>query len=81
MEKKLFVGNLSAETTEASLRALFAEAGEVVTVTLIRDTASGLPRGFIEMGTEAEAEAAMRKFAGYPQAGRQMFIGEYRRRA
>ncbi len=79
MERKLFVGNLSVETTEASLGELFAQAGDVVSVTLMRDTASGLPRGFVEMATEAQAEAALRMFAGYPMAGQQLFVGEYRR--
>lgn len=81
MERKLFVGNLSVEMTEAGLSELFTQAGDVVSVTLIHDSDAGLPRGFVEMATEAQAEAALRLFAGYPMGGQQLFVGEYRRRA
>lgn len=80
MERKLFVGNLSPETTELTLRQLFSQVGEVVTVTLSQDAATGLPRGFVEMATEAQAQAAMRVFAGYRLGERQLFLGEYRKR-
>ena len=42
----LYVGNLSPETTEADLRTIFSEFGEVVAVKILLDTATGLPRGF-----------------------------------
>ena len=60
MEVKLYVGNLSYTTTEADLRTLFAKAGEVVSVTMIKDRDTGDSKGFafVEMSTQVEAEKA-----------------------
>ncbi len=61
MEVKLYVGNLSYDTTEDDLRTLFAQAGTVVSVALIKDRDTGRSKGFafVEMSTQAEAEKAI----------------------
>lgn len=60
MAKKLFVGNLSWNTTDGSLSEFFAQAGNVVSAVVITDKFSGKSRGFgfVEMSTDEEAEAA-----------------------
>jgi RNA recognition motif-containing protein len=66
MEAKLYVGNLSYDTTEDDLRTLFAQAGNVSTVTLIKDRDTGRSKGFafVEMNTQAEAEQAIKLLNG-----------------
>jgi len=66
METKLFVGNLSYNTTEDDLRTLFIQAGTVVSVTLIKDRDTGRSRGFafVEMSTQAESQQAISLFDG-----------------
>lgn len=66
METKLYVGNLSYSTTEDDLRTLFAQAGTVKSVTLIKDRDSGRSKGFafVEMETQAEVEKAIAQFNG-----------------
>jgi len=66
MDVKLYVGNLSYTTTEADLQTLFAKAGEVVSVALIKDRDTGDAKGFafVEMTTQVEAEKAMKLFNG-----------------
>ncbi len=61
MGKKLYVGNVSFQASEDDLRELFAKAGEVVSAKLITDAATGRARGFgfIEMGSDAEAQKAI----------------------
>jgi RNA recognition motif-containing protein len=58
MSKKLFVGNLSYNATEADLRDLFAQTGEVASVKVILDRDTGRPRGFafVEMSTDDAAQ-------------------------
>jgi RNA recognition motif-containing protein len=60
MSKNLYVGNLSYDTTEDTLRALFAEHGEIESVNVITDRYTGRPRGFafVEMETEEAAQKA-----------------------
>ena len=60
MSKNLYVGNLSYDTTEDTLRTAFAEFGEIESVNLITDRYSGRSRGFafVEMATEEAAQAA-----------------------
>ncbi|MGD0173198.1 MAG: RNA-binding protein [Anaerolineales bacterium] len=66
MEIKLYVGNLSYSTTEDDLRTLFAQAGTVQSVTIIKDRDTGRSKGFafVEMGTQVEAQQAISKFNG-----------------
>jgi RNA recognition motif-containing protein len=64
METKLYVGNLSYDTTEASLRELLGQAGTVESVDMIMDRDTGRPKGFafVTMGSQAEAEKAISMF-------------------
>lgn len=64
METKLYVGNLSYNTTESDLRALFAEAGTIQAIDMIMDRDTGRPKGFafVTMASQAEAENAIRMF-------------------
>jgi cold-inducible RNA-binding protein len=61
MTQKVYVGNLSYNTTEDTLRTLFAEYGEIESVNLITDGGTGRPKGFafVEMATEQAAKAAI----------------------
>jgi RNA recognition motif-containing protein len=61
MTSNLYVGNLSFETSEDTLRTLFAEYGEIASVNLITDRYTGQSRGFafVEMSTEQAAQEAM----------------------
>ena len=62
METKLYVGNLSYDTTENSLRTAFAQSGTVVTVDMITDRETGRMKGFafVTMSSQEEAEAAIK---------------------
>lgn len=64
METRLYVGNMSQETTEQDLRTLFGEAGTVGTVEVIMDRQTGKSKGFafIMMSNQAEAEKAISMF-------------------
>lgn len=66
METKLYVGNLAYTTTEDDLRSLFAQAGTVKSVTLIKDRDTGRSRGFafVEMDSQADAQKAISMFHG-----------------
>lgn len=66
MIAKLYVGNLSFNTSEEKLRELFAEAGKVDSVDMITDRETRLPKGFafITMSNQAEAEKAIQMFNG-----------------
>ena len=61
MSQKLYVGNLSYNTTGDALRTLFAEFGEIESVNMITDRDTGRPKGFafVEMSTEQAANAAV----------------------
>ena len=66
MTQKLYVGNLSYDTTEGTLRTLFAEYGEIESVNLITDRDTGRPKGFafVEMATDQAAQAAISALNG-----------------
>ena len=76
MESKIYVGNLSYSTTEDDLKALFAQAGTVASVALIKDRDSGQSKGFgfIEMSNQVEAEKAISMFNGYQLGERQLKV-------
>ena len=76
MESKLYVGNLSYSTTEEDLKTLFAQAGTVSSVALIKDRDSGQSKGFafIEMSTQVEAEKAISTFNGYQMGDRELKV-------
>jgi RNA recognition motif-containing protein len=78
MAKKLYVGNLSYNTTEDSLRNLFAEFGNVASAKIIFDRVTGnsMGFGFIEMGTDDEAGAAITGTNGREFEGRQIRVNE-----
>ncbi|RPJ37788.1 MAG: RNA-binding protein [Planctomycetaceae bacterium] len=61
MTQRLYVGNLSYDTTEGTLRTMFAEFGEIESVNLITDRDTGRPKGFgfVEMTTDQGAQAAI----------------------
>ena len=64
METKLYIGNMSFDTTEQDLRTMFSEAGTVGSVDIIKDRDTGKPKGFafVMMGSQAEAEKAIGLF-------------------
>ncbi len=82
METKLYVGNLSYDTTEDDLRTLFSQMGTVATVELIKDRDTGSSKGFafVEMGNQSEAEKAISSFNGYSLGNRQIKVSVARPR-
>ena len=83
MGRKLYVGNLPYETGEAELQSLFAAAGTVETVTVMRDMATGRARGFafVEMGSDDEANKAINELNEYQLGGRALTVNEARPKA
>jgi cold-inducible RNA-binding protein len=83
MMKKLFVGNLSYNLTEADVEQLFAQSGKVLSVAIPTDRDTGRKRGFafVEMDTDAEAEAAIQRLNGYDVDGRQLAVNLSRPKA
>jgi RNA recognition motif-containing protein len=75
---KLFVGNLSFNTTSADLETLFAQAGAVVSANVITDKFTGRSRGFgfVEMANTQEAQAAIERFNGAEVQGRALTVNE-----
>ena len=82
MNTKLYVGNLSFDTTENDLQDLFAAHGPVTEVNLITDRMSGRSRGFafVTMGTPEGAQAAIQALAGKEIGGRALTVNEARPR-
>lgn len=80
MATKLFVGGLSWDTTDTSLRDFFAQVGTVVSATVITDKYTGRSKGFgfVEMSTEAEAQEAIQKLNGQTLDGRAVAVNEAR---
>ncbi|MBI3764091.1 MAG: RNA-binding protein [Chloroflexi bacterium] len=76
MNVKLYVGNLSYDTTEDDLRILFAQAGALTSVALIKDRDTGRSKGFgfVEMSAQAEAEKAISMFNGYKLGDRELTV-------
>ncbi len=76
MESKLYVGNLSYNMSEDDLRQLFAQAGEVKEVTLIKDRETQRAKGFgcVEMATAEDAQKAIQMFNNYDLDGRALSV-------
>ena len=75
---KLYVGGLPYATTENELEDLFAEHGTVESVRVITDRMTGRSKGFgfVEMGSQAEAEAAIEKLNNFELEGRTLVVNE-----
>lgn len=82
MEKKLFVGSLSWNTTDEALKEAFSAAGTVESATVITDRMSGRSKGFgfVEMSTEEEAQKAIDMYNGKELDGRTIVVNEARPR-
>ncbi len=78
MATKLFVGNLSFNTTNADLEGLFGQVGTVSSVNIIMDKFTGRSRGFgfVEMNNAQEAQAAIERFNGHELQGRALTVNE-----
>jgi len=78
MATKLFVGNLSFNTTEGDILSLFKQAGSVTTCDLIMDKFTNKSRGFafVQMGTQEEATKAIADFNGKDLDGRALTVNE-----
>ncbi len=80
MAKRLYVGNLSYNTTEDALKGLFAQHGAVESVSILMDKFSGRSRGFgfVEMTNDEEAKVAVEKLTGTNLDGRDLVVNEAR---
>ncbi len=80
MNTKLFVGNLSFDTTENDLQDAFAAHGVVTEANLMTDRATGRPRGFafVTMGSPEEAQKAIEAMNGANLGGRNLTVNEAR---
>jgi RNA recognition motif-containing protein len=77
MGTRIYVGNLPFDADENALRELFGQGGrKVVDVKLVTDRVTGQPRGFafVEMGSEADAQAAIRELNGKDFGGRSLRV-------
>ncbi len=76
MDVKLYVGNLPYTTTENDLKTLFAKAGQVASVGLIKDRDTGNSKGFafVEMSTQVEVEKASTMFNGFNLDNRELKV-------
>ena len=76
MEVRLYVGNLAKSTTEAELKTLFAQAGDVSAVEVIKDRGSGESKGFafVTMPDQAQADKAISMFNAYSLADRELKV-------
>jgi RNA recognition motif-containing protein len=83
MGRKLYVGNLPYSATEQSVREAFGKCGNVDSVALItdRDTGQSKGFGFVEMSSDAEAQAAIQQLNGTSFEGRQIKVNEAKPKA
>ena len=82
MSMKLYVGNLSFDTSSNEIQTLFAQAGTVESVSLIEDRETGRSRGFgfVEMSSSEEAANAIQKFDGREVGGRALRVNAAKQR-
>ena len=82
MASRLFIGSLAWATNDDSLRDFFAQAGTVVSASVIMDRESGRSKGFgfVEMGSDEEAKAAIDQLNGKDLDGRAIVVSEARPR-
>jgi RNA recognition motif-containing protein len=82
MGRRLFVGNLSYNTTEMELRDVFGQVGTVADAKVVTDRETGRPRGFafVEMGSDEEAQQAIQQLNGRELDGRAIKIDEAQER-
>src|SRR5262245_35260342 len=80
MGKKLYVGNLAYAVTDSDLQQMFAAHGTVQSAQIIMDRDTGRSKGFgfVEMGTDAEAQAAIAALNGQERDGRSLTVNEAR---
>src|SRR5215468_7760727 len=80
MAKKIFVGNLSFQTTETDLSNMFGEIGQVESVQIITDRDTGRSKGFgfVQMADDAAAEKAIAQLNGKEVGGRNLAVNEAR---
>src|SRR3954468_2858739 len=80
MGRRLYVGNLPYETGENDLQDLFAQAGTVETVKVMRDMATGRARGFafVKMSTDEEAQKAIAQLTDHQLGARALTVNEAR---
>ncbi len=78
MSMKLYVGNLSFDTSNEDLQQLFAKAGTVESASIVEDRETGRSRGFgfVEMSTKEEGAAAIQQFNGKEMGGRALNVNE-----
>jgi cold-inducible RNA-binding protein len=83
MDIRIYVGNLSKSTTEAEINTLFAQAGKVSTVELVKDRDSGLSKGFafVTMTDQAEADKAISMYNAYSLGGNEIKVNVAKPRA
>lgn len=83
MGKKLYIGGLPYATTDDALNRLFSEVGQVESARIITDRETGRSKGFgfVEMSSDAEADAAIQKFNGQNYEGRRLTVNEARPQA
>ncbi|MGA2583026.1 MAG: RNA-binding protein [Tepidisphaeraceae bacterium] len=82
MGKKLYVGNLSYQVDSSELEQIFGQHGQVVSAQIINDRDTGRSKGFgfVEMGTDQEAQAAIAALNGQQHQGRALTVNEARPR-
>jgi RNA recognition motif-containing protein len=82
MGRRIFVGNLSYDTTELGLRELFGQAGTVSDAKIVTDRETGRPRGFgfVEMSSDQEALNAIQQLNGRDVDGRAITVNEAQER-
>jgi len=83
MGSRLYVGNLSFNTTELELREVFSQCGTVAETKMVMDRETGRPRGFafVEMGSEQDAKQAIDQLNGRELGGRTLTVNEAQERS